>query len=173
MTTPLPRNWVDALFGKLTVRYGAAFAAQYRDLDINAVKDDWAEELAGFGSNPKAIAYALENAPDSWSDRPPNSRAFRTVCRLAPSVPLPQLPQPPSDPARVAESMAQIHPMMVNVKPDFDYGPLAHRALANILASCQRSGRITSAQAAFVATASSMVPHDAPELQALKGFRRA
>jgi hypothetical protein len=73
----LPDSWTDALFARLTVRYGAAFSRQWPDVDIAAVKADWAKVLARMPA--PAIAYALDHLP---ADKPPNALQFRALCNL-------------------------------------------------------------------------------------------
>ena len=97
----LPSAWVDALFAKLTLRYGAAFLAQWPDADPAALKTDWADVMAGFAEHPHAIRYALENLPE----KPMNAVAFRLLARRAPAKEVPQLAAPPADPARVAKAI--------------------------------------------------------------------
>lgn len=99
----LPTRWVDELFGRLSLRYGAAFLAQYRDLDIAAVKADWADVLDGFERFPEAIKHALDVLP---ADRPPNALQFRDACRRAPRAAVAALPAPKLAP-EVAEQLLQ------------------------------------------------------------------
>lgn len=99
----LPPAWVDALFGKLALRYGAAFWRQYPDLDIQLVKDDWGHVLDGRSGG--AIAYALANLP---GDRPPNAIQFRNLCNAWQGVSNPLAighDAVPADPARVDRLM--------------------------------------------------------------------
>lgn len=103
----LPAAWVDALFAKLAVRYGAAFMRQWDGIDPAAIKADWSDVLAGFQAHPAAFRAALENLPD---DKPPNAMAFRALCRTAlrddrQTAP-PALPAPKADPTRVATLLA-------------------------------------------------------------------
>jgi hypothetical protein len=79
---PLSPAWVDALFARLSVRYGAAFMRQYADIDIVAVKADWADVLGGFSDKPEAIRYGLDNLPP---DKAPNAGQFRLLCNAAPT----------------------------------------------------------------------------------------
>ncbi len=95
----LPKSWVDELFGRLALRYGAAFEAQYRGLDRDAVKADWADVLDGFERFPEAIKHALSVLP---VDKPPNALQFRDACRRAPRPAQLALP-PPQMPREVAE----------------------------------------------------------------------
>lgn len=104
----LPSSWVDALFAKLTLRYGVTFTRQWADLDIDAVKAEWAQVLGGFSFRPEAIAYALENLP---LDRPPNPMQFRALCNAglrdeaARALPAPHTP---ADPERVKELVSRV-----------------------------------------------------------------
>ena len=68
--------FVEAIFAKLTLVYGQQFLRRWQDLDLSAVKDDWAHELAGLEANPKRIAYALQNLP---VDKPPTVLEFRAI----------------------------------------------------------------------------------------------
>jgi hypothetical protein len=90
----LPSDWVDGIFGKLAVRYGAAFTRQWDGIDPALVKADWAEVLSGFTADD--IAYALAHLP---SDRAPNSSQFRDICRLAPRNGFASLPAPRERPS--------------------------------------------------------------------------
>lgn len=96
----LPASWVDALFAKLSIRYGAVFARQYADLDIAAVKADWAKVLGMFSFRPEAIAYALEYLP---ADKAPNASQFRTLCMAAPMSVRARLPRPAQNPEKARE----------------------------------------------------------------------
>jgi hypothetical protein len=104
----LPANWVDAIFDRLSLIYGQAFQRRWADLDLNAVKSNWAHELAGFANHPKAIAYALENLP---ADSPPTVLQFKFLARRAPPDELPRLEAPKADPDRVAEELAKLAPI--------------------------------------------------------------
>lgn len=89
MSLPLP--WVDRIFEKLTLVYGQPFLNRWRDIDLNAVKFDWAHELSGFESHPDAIKWALQNLPP---DTPPTVLQFRALCRKSPTSDAPALPAP-------------------------------------------------------------------------------
>lgn len=99
----LPSSWVDALFGKLMLRYGAAFLRQYGDLDPAMVKSDWADVLDGFDG--AAIGYALRYLP---AEKPPNALQFRDVARKSPAPEVKALPMPPADPERVAAALEKL-----------------------------------------------------------------
>ena len=55
----LPSSWVDHLFARLTVRYGAAFLRQWPDTDLAVVKADWADVLDGVRGEPPVDRQAL------------------------------------------------------------------------------------------------------------------
>ena len=111
---PMPALWVDELFARLSVRYGAMFARQYADLDPAAVKADWADVMDGVSA--EGIKYGLANLP---ADKPLNAMQFRALCgSLQRPDALPALPAPVGKPspevlARVAQGFvtaSQQHP---------------------------------------------------------------
>ena len=61
---------------------------------MDAVKADWAEELAGYAGSPDAIKHGLSHLP---ADRPPTVGQFATLCRGAPRYLPPLLPAPKVD----------------------------------------------------------------------------
>ena len=87
----MPSQFVDAIFEKLTLTYGRAFLDRWIGLDINAVKADWARELAGLERTPTAIAHALRNLD---AERPPTVLQFRAAILRAPQPDLPRLSSP-------------------------------------------------------------------------------
>ena len=109
MSLPLP--WVDRIFEKLTLVYGQAFLARWRDLDLDAVKHDWAHELDGFERHPKAIAHALQALPP---EKPPTVLQFRELARRAPLPELPRLESPPADAERVAAELGDLMFLLVD-----------------------------------------------------------
>lgn len=86
----LPREWVDEIFKRLTIRFGTGFTNKYAGLNMEDVKVDWQRCLAGFQANPNAISYAF----DHLSDASPNANHFRDLCRQAPSPKFDALPAP-------------------------------------------------------------------------------
>jgi hypothetical protein len=110
---------VDRIFDKLTLVYGQSFLRRWTDLDLNAVKSDWAHELAGFEHHPKAIAWALQNLPE----KPPTVLDFKFLARRAPPDELPRLAAPKADPQRVAEELAKLAPLKEQASggPNFDW----------------------------------------------------
>jgi hypothetical protein len=115
MSLPLP--WVDKIFDKLTLAYGQQFLARWRDLDLDAVKCDWAYELGGFEQAPHALAYGLSHLNE---DRPPTAMAFRAICASSPDPVVQALPSPSADPARVAAELARLAPIMAEHRVDAD-----------------------------------------------------
>lgn len=91
---PLPNAWVDRLFSKLTVTYGQRFLGLYSGVDLQAVKDDWADELSGYAQSPDALRHALSHLP---TERPPTVLEFRQLCRQAPRPAAAALPAPALD----------------------------------------------------------------------------
>lgn len=121
----LPSSWVDRIFDKLTLTYGQVFLRRWQDLDIEAVKEDWAHELAGLQQSPKAITYALQNLP---IDKPPTVLEFRAACRRMPPDVFVALPTVKLDPERLAEHMATARCRMPKHAPgNKDW---AHRIIA-------------------------------------------
>lgn len=96
-------DWIDALFDRLAVRYGALFTRQYDGIDLAAVKADWAGMLGGLSG--AALRYGLANL----APLPPNALQFRDICLRAPPSESPQmLDAPRADPAVVAAVKAGI-----------------------------------------------------------------
>lgn len=103
---PLPQAWIDELFRRLVLTYGAPFLKQYEGLKIEDVKSDWGDMLEGFQRFGKSIQHALQNLPP---DRPPNALQFRAACRAAPTESQPlAIDAPAADPATVARNMAKL-----------------------------------------------------------------
>lgn len=99
----LPDSWVESLFARFAVRYGAAWIRQWEGVDIAAVKADWAEQLGGTSSG--SIKHALEHLP---VDKPPTVGQFQALCRNAPRAAPPALPAPKADPAVVAAALGAL-----------------------------------------------------------------
>lgn len=100
---PLPTSWVDALFARLTLRYGSAFLRQYGDADPALVKADWADVLDGLRGD--AIGYALRYLPLE----PCTAMRFRDIARLAPAPAVPAITDDTkADPERVQAALAKL-----------------------------------------------------------------
>ncbi len=87
----MPSQFVDAIFEKLALTYGRSFLDRWIGLDIDAVKADWARELAGLERTPAAIAHALKSLDP---EKPPTVLVFRAAVLRAPEPYLPRLPSP-------------------------------------------------------------------------------
>lgn len=105
----LPMPWVDRIFDKLTLVYGQSFLRRWADIDLAAVKADWAHELAWYAQQPSSIAWALQNLP---ADKPPTVLEFRAIARKAPVEPAPRVEAPKADPERVAAELGKLGPLL-------------------------------------------------------------
>lgn len=106
MSLPLP--WVDEIFRKLTLVYGQQFLNRWRDLDLGAVKVDWADKLDGLQNAPKAIAYALEHIDPA---KPPTVIEFRALAYKAPLSDVPRIEAPRASTERIAAELAKLAPV--------------------------------------------------------------
>lgn len=133
----LPTPWVDRIFDKLTLTYGQSFLRRWADIDLNAVKSDWAHELAGFAQHPRAIAYALENLP---TERPPTVLEFRAMARRCPADESKRIEAPRADPERLRAELEKLAPTIGQMaKGGRPNAAWAHR----ILARAENGGRVT------------------------------
>lgn len=108
----LPISWVDKIFERLTVRYGDRFLNRWKGIDMDAVRCDWADTLAGFENWPEAISFTLGHIDD---EKPPTASMFRSLAMKAPKPERLALPEPKSDPARVAVELAKLAPLKISV----------------------------------------------------------
>lgn len=95
----------------LAATYGAEWDRSMGTAPLSDVKTVWAEAIGGFTQSTdakRAILWALDNLPE----RCPNAIQFRNLCRQAPAVVKTALEAPKADPARVAEAMARMAPLM-------------------------------------------------------------
>jgi hypothetical protein len=97
----LPDAWINSLFDRLEAAYGSRWQNMWGNSSLQNVKTLWAEKLAGFADNPKAMAYAL-NALDEHPF-PPTLPEFLALCRKAPRPELQALPAPAANPEKAAE----------------------------------------------------------------------
>ena len=148
---PLPTSWVEHLFAKLAIRYGAAFLRQWPDADPTIVKADWAEVLEGFDG--QSLAYGLRYLPAT----PPNALQFRDICRRSPVAEAPRLegPEPVADPGRVRAIVARLKD-----RPD-DMTP-AQRCAVYIRQVAKARGGMTGAQRMQLAAIELVSASDAP-----------
>lgn len=131
----LPLQAVDRLFARLTATYGRAFLAGYDGIEPAAVKTAWAYELAGFGNNLQALAWALENLPE----RAPNVIEFRNIARKAPTPEAPRLPEPPANPERVRAELAKLGNIREQTRRTGVDASWAHRILAAHAAGARKT----------------------------------
>lgn len=133
---PMPASWVDHLFAKLGVRWGAAFLRQWPDTDPMLVKADWAEVLDGIRG--ESLSYALRYLPAT----PCNAVQFRDLCRKAPPANVPALPAPQAsaDPQRLQAIMAKL------AKPEHGSATPAQVCAENILRVCRVRGTMSPPQ---------------------------
>lgn len=125
----LPLQTVDRLFDRLAATYGVAWARQWQGVDSGAVKSMWGHELGGYANRLKVIAWALENLPE----RCPNLIEFRNLCRQAPAIEVPKLPEPPADPERLRAELAKLAPIKAAAKAqNYDPKAWADRILARV-----------------------------------------
>lgn len=99
MNQQLPSAWIERIFARLLGIYGRQFSDKFSrmvgnvDAGMENAKQVWSEELAGFGDQPEAIAYALKNLDPEF---PPSAVKFRELCRMAPRKEAPALPYKPT-----------------------------------------------------------------------------
>lgn len=77
-TNPIPDNWIDALFAKMSTYYGNKFADMWRDSSMQAIKSVWSQELRKLSKEDFARgANALMT--QEW---PPTLPQFIKLCRV-------------------------------------------------------------------------------------------
>lgn len=92
-------EFIEALFHRLTLRYGRAFLARWEAVPVDEVKADWRRELVNYAERPEAIEYALALMDPV---EPPTAARFRELCASAPA-PAFQAASEPKEPQRAAE----------------------------------------------------------------------
>lgn len=103
---------VEYVFKRLAAIYGAAWDRSLGQAPIGDVMTVWAYQLQQFTvsiASKKMVMWALDNLPD----RCPNVLEFKTLCRRAPVAQIAALPEPASDPERMAEELAKLAPFRV------------------------------------------------------------
>lgn len=125
MKTPLPLEWVNKIFTKLTLVYGRDFASRWEGMNISDVKVDWAHELGGFQDNPKAITHALQNLPPA---KPPTVLEFRALAQKRPADAVAFLDVPKAYAEKVAAQLLAMAP--VRSQPLADSKEWARRIMA-------------------------------------------
>ena len=108
-------EFIEALFDRLTLRYGHAFLARWKDLNLQAVKADWARELSSYAERPEAIEHALALVDPA---EPPTAAQFRDLCSTAPAPAFRAQPQA-KQAQRAAEVRRQcLRPVMPRIGRD-------------------------------------------------------
>lgn len=130
----LPIQAVDRLFTRLAATYGAAWDRSLGQTPIADVKSVWAHELSGYAQNLAAIAWALENLPDT----PPNVLQFRTICRRYAPPDSPRLPEPKADPERVRAELAKLVDLKARVQSQGRDGRGWARSIMARYQACER-----------------------------------
>lgn len=138
---PLPSAWIDRIFSKLTARFGRDFLSRWEGLDLDIVKADWAEQMAGMDLRPDAIRYALDNL----GGKPPTVHDFKDLCSRAPTDGLLSLTAPKANADVIDRAVAMARAALLERKGD----PLD--TLRELVASDARDGtfrgqRVTLAQ---------------------------
>ena len=78
LTDPLPMAWIEKLFEKMLVTYGNKFLDEYRGLDLQAVKINWANGLGKL--TREEIARGVNSLNEhSW---PPMLPQFIKLCKV-------------------------------------------------------------------------------------------
>lgn len=126
----LPVAWIDKIFTKLTLVYGRDFLGRWEGMDLNAVKSDWAHELAGFEKFPEGIAHALTHLD---LVKPPTVFQFRDLARKAPVPEARQLSAPLASQAVVAEQLKRLAPQLQRAQAPADKG-WAHAIIQRVKA---------------------------------------
>ena len=75
----IPQSWIDALFAKMTAIYGGKFLDMWRGIDIDSVKQMWAQELNKL-SRDDVTRGANALMTQEW---PPTLPQFIKLCRPA------------------------------------------------------------------------------------------
>lgn len=96
----LPDAWIDRLFDRLEASYGSKWLNMWGNTNLSNVKALWAEKLAGFAENPKALGYALDCLDEH--PFPPTLPEFLALCRKAPQPERVAIAAPPADPQKAA-----------------------------------------------------------------------
>ncbi len=93
-------EFIEALFHRLTLRYGRPFLARWEAVPVDEVKADWQRELASYAERPETIEYALALVDPA---EPPTAAQFRDLCSTAPAPAFRAQPQ-----AKQAQRAAEV-----------------------------------------------------------------
>jgi hypothetical protein len=160
-----PEHWVSSLFEKMARTWGSRFLDQWRDMDLQGVKEEWGKALAKLSNAElKAGVGALITLK-----YPPSLPEFYALCKQTRLHEAPRqeslTDQTRADPRVVAENMALIRPMIakiLNRKPSAEWAfkllargtsasglPLTHE-----VRRCATDAVLSSAGRLFMETAS-------------------
>jgi len=108
LSTERQRAWIEKIFSKLTAIYGDEFTRNWRGIEADEVKDEWASALGGFEAQDIAAALTECRA----QPKAPNLPEFSAMCRRhmvnRVKVELPPLtPEEKAAAAVVAEKVAE------------------------------------------------------------------
>ena len=92
----MPIKAIDRLFDRMGLTYGNEWVRKWDSAPISEVKSMWAHELDFYSNRLEDVAWALENLPEKC----PNVIEFKNLCRKAPKIEAPRLPEPKADPER-------------------------------------------------------------------------
>ena len=115
----LPDRWIDSLFERLESAYGSKWLNMWGNSNLVNVKSLWAEKLAGFSDNPKAIAYALDCLDEH--PFPPTLPEFLALCRKAPKPESKALPAPAANPEKAAEFASNVKAVTKSTRDDLGW----------------------------------------------------
>lgn len=111
----LSSETVEALFRRLSTRYGSAWMAKWAGLPAEDVMADWSRVLAG--QTKESIIYGLDYLPEFV----PTAHQFREMCNRAPRTEALQLPPPkPTE-----EGKARVRALVADLKKRMAMGKLA------------------------------------------------
>ena len=113
---PLPSEWIDRVFSQLTLRYGRDFLGKYEGIELDTVKADWSEEMAGLQNRPDAIKYALDHP----TAKAPNVIEFVEACRRAPVSMRFAIAAPAANPDVIARAIAKAPQAVQNAGGQLD-----------------------------------------------------
>lgn len=107
---------IDHLFDRLIRVYGKSFMAKWDGMpadQLPQMKTEWAYQLGGYRINLEAIAWALDNLPES----PPNVIVFKNLCRSAPRKPDVLAIEVAADPKKIADELVKLVELKMKPSP--------------------------------------------------------
>lgn len=150
----LPPGWIERLFDRFKLAYGAQkVGAMWQGMEPSEVMQAWSEQLARF--NADALRKALQATIDSGKEWPPTLPEFVAMCREffrpehMPALPMPDRRVNPEGMRRVQQSVENLappddplfwakHPKSVTAVRMLIRGAQEHSGLADVLANLIR-----------------------------------